>query len=94
MTYRGSRSDELIIKQQVELSAYWIKLTGNLGMGERGRDAFRYTAFSVEEWTAMIKAHIKLETDWWRIAGWNKYEILHDPRDCTSPEDIKKLEIK
>lgn len=94
MNFRGSRSDEICIKKEIELSAYWVRLTGNLGMGERGKDSFRFTAFSAEEWTAMIKAHIKLGTDWWRIAGWNKYEILHSPKDITSPEDIKKLQIK
>jgi len=93
--FRGNLDKSLILKSEGELGFVWVRFEKRLlnTTDKTVRVDHHVKCYRMAEWKAMQKGCLKHNLDFTKAAGYDDYEILHDPR-LMKPEDIKTLEIK
>lgn len=92
MSYRGTYSDEVVIKSEAELDCYWVKLSESLQL-PAGNDRSEVRCFTAHAWDNMTKSCEKYGQLWYRVAQWKGFTMLHDPRLLKTQTDRDNLKI-
>lgn len=90
-TYRANLDSSVILKSEKDLSFIWIryKKRVHLPRTQEYRDDYVLQAYPPDIWRDMIKQNSKAGLDFPRSAGFDSFEIVHDPSLTKDINDLK-----